>query len=621
MAISTVYDVRLRYLLDDKASKGIKNLNEAAGLATKSTGSLGSTLKRVALIAGGVFGFRKAKEVLVDYNSFMEQARLRTAGLLSIAKETDLADQLGNANKIMGELQERAKTSTATTQEFVAFMADIVQPASQAGLATKDIAKFTAQAVVAAKAFGDEQIAAFDIQQALTKGVTIRDRFAVKLLGLQSEEARQAFNQLSAQERLLKIQEKLAAPQIRQLAEAQATSFAGLFSTLKDNFQIILGKVGAPLFKRLTQEAQKAVDFLSQNGEMVNRMAERMGNAIVEGFIRAKTVFLGIVDVARDIATLLSPVFFLIKEVLGLFTSERRTIVLLAKGFLAFKAAKGLVGFGQALKKGFGGLATKANLAAAAVGLMATGIQALADGMLEGQEKRLKAQNQLKFFRDELQVATDVLPDILAGAQLGGGKGATLKENVQLASLVRQAQESNLLDKEGNVNLIRIAEELLGVKAKTTEEASFLLRMGDKQSEANALILQLTQLSEFASSERFKQAQEQIRLQKSVKDAVISGNQAIMKVTLSIAQAQINAINKSLGLPPIQIPGATSIGAVGGSSSDKQKGGPRVNVTINNLEVQSDDPDRLVFGMISAFQDAARNPNSAVDSFKFREGG
>ena len=48
---------------------------------------------------------------------------------------------------------------------------------------------------------------------------------------------------------------------------------------------------------------------------------------------------------------------------------------------------------------------------------------------------------------------------------------------------------------------------------------------------------------------------------------------------------------------------------------NKGSGKSKVNVTIQRIEVQSDDPDRFVFGMVSAFSDAAKNPSSALDSF------
>jgi hypothetical protein len=43
---------------------------------------------------------------------------------------------------------------------------------------------------------------------------------------------------------------------------------------------------------------------------------------------------------------------------------------------------------------------------------------------------------------------------------------------------------------------------------------------------------------------------------------------------------------------------------------------PKVNVTINRIEVQSDDPDRMAFGLIESFRDAAKNPSSALASLR-----
>ena len=41
---------------------------------------------------------------------------------------------------------------------------------------------------------------------------------------------------------------------------------------------------------------------------------------------------------------------------------------------------------------------------------------------------------------------------------------------------------------------------------------------------------------------------------------------------------------------------------------------PKVSVTINRIEVESNDPDRFVFGMVEAFRDYRKNPGSALSS-------
>ena len=43
---------------------------------------------------------------------------------------------------------------------------------------------------------------------------------------------------------------------------------------------------------------------------------------------------------------------------------------------------------------------------------------------------------------------------------------------------------------------------------------------------------------------------------------------------------------------------------------------PNVNITIQRIEVQSDDPDRYAFGLVEAFQDAVRNPSGAAKRVK-----
>ncbi len=57
------------------------------------------------------------------------------------------------------------------------------------------------------------------------------------------------------------------------------------------------------------------------------------------------------------------------------------------------------------------------------------------------------------------------------------------------------------------------------------------------------------------------------------------------------------------------------VGSDGVRGSGKAKK-PSVKVTINRIEVQSDDPDRMAFGLVEAFRDAARNPSHAFDTLR-----
>ncbi len=595
----------MRFLLEDRSGKGAKGLARSLKTTESKAKSLGSTLRRVAVIAGGVFGLRAAKSSLIDFNSFMEQAKLRTAGLLSLTKKTDLADQLGAASDVMLELQQRAKVSTATTREMVAFMTEIAQPVIAAGLETKDLAKFTAQAVVAAKAFGDEGIAAFDIQQALFENVKIRDRFSKKLLDLQSDTAREAFNELSIKEKLVKIQEALGGKQIEQLAKKQATSFAGIFSTLQDNIEIVLGKVGLPLFKALTGEIQNMVNLIGQNEGRIAAIAKSIGVGIVQGFKFAKDFFLSLVQTARDVAAILGPVF---KSVIAAFKFvgvNKNTIIFLAKALIAAKAIKGVAGFFTAFGSGLGKVATKANLAAVGLAALFLAANAAAKAIDEQQEATLGRRGQQRFLRDRLTE----LPKQL--------KGEPTPEQAQdLSLLLKQAQEAKFIDEKGNISLATVATELTGQKFANEMSARAFVNFSTKQSEANRIQQGLLLLQSFMRSESFTNAREQIVVAKNRQAQAAELSRIQTSNLLNSMQAVMNVAQKALGLPAVKIPGA-QVPAVGGVKADKKP--PRVNVTINRMEIQSDDPDRFVFGMISAFQDAAANPNGAVDTFKLRQ--
>lgn len=301
----TIYRIINQYEVQDRTTKKVRSMERSM---TKASAS-GLGLKRILLGLGGMFAARAAfglgKRALIDYNSQLEQAKIQTATILRVGFGGSMQKNLGRANDLVGELQKRAAKSTATTEEMVFFMSNIAGPVTKAGLAMKDLGRFTASAVVAAKVFGEERTAGFDVKQALTAGVTIKDRFANQLLQIEGIE-RTAFNKLKVNARLRVLQRALDSKAIQGAAEAQAGSFAGVTSTLKDNMQIALGKIGIPLMKRLTAEAKKAVKWISSAEGMmkIKDLSDKIGKSLVTGFGAMKSTLTFFVDHHSKLMTL-----------------------------------------------------------------------------------------------------------------------------------------------------------------------------------------------------------------------------------------------------------------------------------------------------------------------------
>lgn len=319
---TTVYEIHTRYVLQDQASKGVENIAQSAERASRSTSSLGSQIRGLAQMAAGGFFAAKAKDYLVGFNDEIEQARITMAGMMQLNVGGAFAENMGKANSLVAEFQEIAKASVGTTKDFVMMASDLTRPVLAATGSMTALRDMTKGAVIAAKAFGvNAEVAAFDIEQALSGTMTSRDRLSRALLAPLGYDAAD-FNKLSAQMRADILQKALTGPAIADMAKAQEASFSGVMSTFEDNLQITLGKVGLPLFKALTSEVQKWNTWIDDNQEKIQQFGKSFGSQIVAGFNA-------------------------IKEIGEFLVDNKDTLMLLAQAFVAYKGATlagGLVG-------------------------------------------------------------------------------------------------------------------------------------------------------------------------------------------------------------------------------------------------------------------------------------
>lgn len=555
MGYATTYDVRLRYMLDDTASKGMDGLANRAGRLSGELSGATAWFSRMAGAAAGVFSLGAAKKLFVDYNSEIEQAKIQTAGLLQGAQGGEFADQMKVANSLVKELEQRAKASTATTGEFVGFMKEVAGPLANAGLKAKDLAEFTAQSVIAAKAFGDEGIAAFDIQQALTSGVTIRDRFANKLLRL-TKMTREEFNNLTTKEKLHTLQLALRHKAIKNMAHAQETSFAGVFSTLQDNLEIFAGKVGKPLFAAITAEIQSWNDWITKNQGALKQWGKDFSQKLVEAFQLAK-------------------------KVAGFLVEHKDLLMMLAKAYLVSKVVKGLAGpfagmfewMSEFKKKGLGMVGAMGALQASvfALQLVIEAANARQEEKISGNVRygSIKSQLEHAVYGDnpmKVGFARGVLKELRAGGIVNGNEA----NRARVYALAEKNYRDNVRPQDW-----------------------------DAQDMAREQVILLNEINKAIAIEG--QAQRAIALQNTM-TMVKSMENAAKATLLAIAAQQLTdrvaKVNARFGF------------------GDQEKSSPKVNVTINRIEAKTEDPDRFIFQLETAFKDAARNPSTAFNSLK-----
>lgn len=285
------------------AAAGVKGVGDELDKAGKKGKSSFDGINTALRVMGGYLAGRVAYGALITFNSTVEDSKNQIAGMLALAKKTDLKDQLTTANTLMANLTRRAATLPGTTAEYVRMLSMITQPIVDAGLGTKQLEDITVSAVVAAKALGVEaDVAARDIDQAtrgMFRSVDVLTGKILGTMGFKGEEGRARFNAMSQKKRAETLFQALDQKQIKQLAEAQGKTFSGVLSTLQDALQQFFGKVGKPLFEGLTKAIREMNKWLGENEAKVKETAAAIGGALVLAFEVLRSTIAGVVTVIR----------------------------------------------------------------------------------------------------------------------------------------------------------------------------------------------------------------------------------------------------------------------------------------------------------------------------------
>lgn len=394
MAEKQTYHVETIYDLTDKTSSKLGEIEKSARAAAASTHSLKTMVMGLGAVHLGAMAFGAAKKHLLDYNSSIEQSTTVIAGMLTLYTGASIDRTWDRATTSVARFQQMAKTSALTTKELVDTAQGITRPLIQVGVKMKDIEDITFGVANAAKAFGmNGAVVAMDIEQALRGGVTERDRFIKSMLAQKGVElSADQFNKLDQKKRIETLKRALTSPAITAMADKQSQTMAGVLSTLEDNIQIALGKVGLPLFKAITNEVKGWNAWIDKNSGRIEEIGKSVGNGVMKAF-----------SVIKEIA---AAVFPILKELMGVIVSamqfaaeHKDTLVGLAKAMLVFKIgqtigragmgavsdvrgfAGGMFGNVKGIADAFGGLKTGATSITSLFGSLATNLPGVIGGL------------------------------------------------------------------------------------------------------------------------------------------------------------------------------------------------------------------------------------------------
>ncbi len=660
MSNVTTYDVKLRYSVDGRAARdGHQGVIKDAKELKATTDSVTSSMVRMGLAVVGAFGARAAGKALIGFNGTVEDTKNSIAGMLALSKKTDLSAELGNADRLFANLQKRAATLPGTTMEYATMAGMLTQPITDAGLGMKDLEDLTVNTVVAAKALRVESgAAARDVDQALRGQYHSTDVFTGKLLGsvgYKGEEGRAKFNNLDGDKRAQELKRAVMQKQIGQLANAQGQTFSGVLSTLQDTIEQTLGKIGLPLFKAITAEIKDWNAYLDKNSGIVDVWAHKIGEGLVDAFGVVKSAVSFLVDHA-DLLITIGKTWAMVKigsaigSGLGLGGGAIGGMLGSAGGFFkrgtaasyGYDMATGARVEREATGPGKGFQAWNAGGAAGVAGNLPMLGQVAAAGYALGtfinEQTGLSHQvaEGLEFLHPRLDATTTRFNQLeLSSKNLDASfadaakksKGGFGKDFGGSASTVQTGIIESFKADVAASDAFLAAVNKHGVGSDEAKEAyaAFQARgvsAADVKSERADIPRQLAMQDANRSRAEDNYLREFVTL-----------NATEMKA-LDVAESQrqvLELIKQGGVLGGMNIKGSGGMfGSLVGEGLDRaaiydimhgsgkhgQAEKAKVNVTIQRIEVQSDDPDRFAFGMVEAFRDAAKNPSSALAALR-----
>lgn len=271
------------------AAFSIKNDSRGVGRALQSIRQVRFGLMSLASMVGA----GALVEGMISFNSRVQDAKNSIAGMLALGSKTTFASQLETADKLYESIRKKAAALPGTTEEYVQAMAKLTLPIMSAGMGLKELEDLTVNTVVAAKAgVGGATVktATTDVLQGIEGRFSTTDFFLKAILepldnGKYTGEAgRKLFKGLSKGMRAKEIQRGLMNPVFADMGKAQGQSWSGQMDKMKEATAQFLGRVGLPLFKKLTVLLDRANTWLAANSAAVDAFADRVGEGLVAAF-------------------------------------------------------------------------------------------------------------------------------------------------------------------------------------------------------------------------------------------------------------------------------------------------------------------------------------------------
>jgi hypothetical protein len=258
MAQTTIYDVAINYKLapGSSATTGMDKLSNQAAKTEKSLAGVGAVMSRLGgvITVGAISaaaGMALAAHEAVKYNSFIEQSTIGIATQQKLLRGGAMSQALEDAKGLFQYYQQAAMASASTTQDFITMHKMIAGAAYMKGMGPEDVKAMTKGAIQLGTVFGEQSwYVGMELKEMMSGVINARQRIPQYLLGI-SGKTKEDWQKMNEKQRNELMKSALNSSTLAMAGKLVEKSFSGAFTTLKDNLQISLAKVGAPLFETL----------------------------------------------------------------------------------------------------------------------------------------------------------------------------------------------------------------------------------------------------------------------------------------------------------------------------------------------------------------------------------
>lgn len=565
------------------------------------------SLKGAVAALGLVEIFHAGKEALVDFNMEMDKLKIGMTTVMESNLHMPFEKARKEADKLFYTFQQLAKKSPVTTKDYME-MASMISPAvAMAGGGPDKLAKLTQGAITAGLAYGSSsQLVGMDIQEMLMGNVTKRNRLGNQLLGSVGMESKE-FNAKSGSDRAQLVEKMLDSPGLKHAAERFGETFAGMTSTFKDNIQIALGEVGKPLMVSMTAEVKKWNTWIEKHPQTIAKIQSQLTSMVKSGFDFIQNSVSWLVD-HKDTILEIGKIFVAFKG------AQMATGILsnAVNGVASF--VKGLQGAGTMIAQNgaslSGGFSSIASVITGAGGLIPafTALGAAVWILKEHMWSESEDNKRAKDFGADIQKALGMsgsdsirMHELQQELKTGKLPGGSIMNEHQMGTAKTELDKvsARFYDPENMGKALKGMNTLWGEK-------------GLGENSIRDMSLDEKGLDIFGKSGMSTNEFNSLYTSNKADQHVIAEIENFLKDFSALSHDQKMAAMQSAF--PDQFPATQKVEEGGWHPTNPEK--TDVHVTIEKIEVASEDPDRFVFGLVKALGDVGKHPTQARSSLQ-----